>query len=202
MRGALCPALAAMLALAACSTPREYMGINIAADHGTNTASPERAQQLHERNLLMLIAILEGCYERVPGGFVPVRAQKAPSFSCARKLVAIEDRSAALGLGRGPSGIAAISLNSLARMAQSGDKNAQLELGIRFEEGIGVPVDLGKARRLYGEAATATGGTIWVYSPPVGNGTSGRVIPLDRGPRQAGLLEAARRLEALAARTD
>ena len=88
-------------------------------------------------------------------------------------------------------------LQSLASRAQSGDKQAQLELGIRFEEGRGVTRDLKKARKLYAKAATSSGGTIWVYSPPVGNGTSGRVIPVNAGPRQHGLAEAKRRLEGL-----
>jgi len=85
-------------------------------------------------------------------------------------------------------------IGSLARRAQAGDKQAQLELGIRFEEGRGVERDLNKARKLYAQAASDTGGTIWVYSPPVGNGTKGRVIPVNAGPKQFGLVEAKRRL--------
>lgn len=40
-------------------------------------------------------------------------------------------------------------LQSLARRAQAGDKQAQLELGIRYEEGRGVEADPEAARRLY-----------------------------------------------------
>jgi hypothetical protein len=92
------------------------------------------------------------------------------------------------------------ALRNLAARAQAGDKHAQLELGIAFEEGRGVPRDLGKAERLYRMAAADSGGQQWVYSPPVRRGDSGRVIPLDRGPIQAGLGEAKRRLAALTAR--
>jgi hypothetical protein len=46
------------------------------------------------------------------------------------------------------SGAASVELQDLARRAQAGDKHAQLELGIRFEEGRGVPVD----RKRGGEA--------------------------------------------------
>jgi hypothetical protein len=81
--------------------------------------------------------------------------------------------------------------------AISGDKRAQLDLGIRFEEGLGIERDLNKAKKLYRQAAIDSGGTIWVYSPPVGNGTSGRVMPVNAGVRQNGLAEAKRRLEAL-----
>ena len=88
-------------------------------------------------------------------------------------------------------------IHSLARRAQAGDKQAQLELGIRFEEGRGVSQDLERARKLYTKAATSSGGLKWIYSPPVGNGTKGRIIPLDTGLVSAGLAEAAVRLENL-----
>jgi len=71
---------------------------------------------------------------------------------------------------------------------------------LRFEEGRGVERDPNKARKLYAKAAASSGGTIWVYSPPVGNGTSGRVIPVNSGPKQSGLAEAKRRLEGLGTR--
>ena len=89
------------------------------------------------------------------------------------------------------------ALQRQAYLAKRGDKQALLALGIRFEKGLGVARDLDKARKLYRQAAADSGGTIWVYSPPVGNGTSGRVIPVNAGARQVGLTEAKRRLEAL-----
>lgn len=189
--------LTLLLLSTACASSGEYMGIDIRTPQVREQVDPARALADRKRNLLMLIAMVEGCYERVPRGFRPVQVVEAKSFECAEKLAAIENLSDELGLGRGPSGIASMSLTSLARMASAGSKNAQLELGIRFEEGIGVSRDFDKARKLYGKAATTTGGTLWVYSPPVGNGTSGRVIPIDRGPRQPGLQEATQRLQAL-----
>jgi len=106
------------------------------------------------------------------------------------------------------AGVEQAEIGSLARRAQAGDKQAQLELGIRFEErwraavrgtdgkpSRGVERDLNKARKLYAKAASNSGGTIWVYSPPVGNGTKGRTIPVNTGPKQVGLAEAKRRLE-------
>lgn len=88
-------------------------------------------------------------------------------------------------------------LQQLANRAQAGNKHAQLELGIRFEEGRGVPVDIKRAMGLYRMAASDIGGAVWVYFPPVGNGTKGRGVPVETGRRQAGLREAKRRLEAL-----
>jgi hypothetical protein len=93
--------------------------------------------------------------------------------------------------------LTALPLPDLARMAQGGDKHAQLELGIRFEEGRGVERDLDKAKKLYRLAASDSGGRIWVYSPPVGNGTKGRVIPVDAWPKFAGLTAARKRLEGI-----
>jgi len=94
-------------------------------------------------------------------------------------------------------GEASPGLQSLAHQAQVGDKYAQLLLGIRFEEGLGLPADRKRACKLYGQAAADSGGKIWVYSPPVGKEAQGRVIPADLGPRQSGLLEARTRPERL-----
>jgi hypothetical protein len=94
-------------------------------------------------------------------------------------------------------GAAEPRLQALAQRAKVGDKQAQLELGIRYEEGLGVPVDIGRAKRLYGSAARESGGTTHVYSPPIGKNSPGRVLPISRGPRQAGLAEARARLAAL-----
>lgn len=105
-----------------------------------------------------------------------------------------------------PSSYMGISLDSTtidaaiqrqAWLAMSGDKQAQLDLGVRFEQGLGVERDLNKAKKLYRQAASDSGGTIWVYSPPVGNGTSGRVIPVNSGTKQGGLAEARARLDTM-----
>lgn len=94
-------------------------------------------------------------------------------------------------------GAADQELQSLASRARSGDKQAQLDLGIRFEEGKGVPVDKARAKALYRQAAADSGGPMWIYMPSPGNGAKGRVVPVDTGPKQAGRDEAKRRLEML-----
>lgn len=88
----------------------------------------------------------------------------------------------------------------LARAASRGDKRAQLSLGERFEAGDGVPRDLGRAARLYAEAAIDEPGTQWVYSPRVGSGDVGRMIGLRGGLSSRGLPEARERLERLTSR--
>jgi hypothetical protein len=67
----------------------------------------------------------------------------------------------------------------LERRAKAGDKWAQLEPGIRCDEGQGVRADLDRARRLYRQAATSGGGTFYICSPHVGKAPGG-VIPVAR----------------------
>ncbi|MEV5022580.1 SEL1-like repeat protein [Sphingobium sp. LMA1-1-1.1] len=86
-------------------------------------------------------------------------------------------------------------LQELAQRAQNGDKQAQLDLGIRFEEGNGVPRDKARAMKLYRQAASDSGGTMWVYMPSTGNGAKGRVVPLGGQPNITGLVEAQLRLQ-------
>ena len=78
-------------------------------------------------------------------------------------------------------------MQNLLVRASADDKEAQLELGMRYILGKGVPKDCVIGRKLLRQAAASTGGTIWVYSPPVTKGGAGRVIPINRGPIQPGL---------------
>lgn len=94
-------------------------------------------------------------------------------------------------------GAAPFEARTLASRARAGDKQAQLELGIAFEEGRGVARDCRRARKLYRLAATASGGTIFTYQPPVRKGGRGMVVPVNMGPRRAGLEQARRRLNKL-----
>jgi len=87
-------------------------------------------------------------------------------------------------------------IRRLGRAAMGGDKQAQLELGIRYEEGVGVPVDLAAAESLYRMAAEPVSGTIYIYTPGVGRSPGG-VTPVTLGPDTPGLGEAAKRRERL-----
>lgn len=98
-----------------------------------------------------------------------------------------------MGISLAP-GATAPELQGLARSAHAGDKQAQLQLGIAYEEGRGVARDMGRARKLYALAAADGGGTIWVYQPPLKKGGSGRVVPVNLGPKVVGLAEAKDRL--------
>lgn len=99
-------------------------------------------------------------------------------------------------LRREPVNVADVILRDLARRAAAGDKAAQLALARRSEAGDGVPVDLDRACRLYASAAATTGGTIYVYQPPVSKGGAGRVMPITT-PVSPGLSAARERLETL-----
>ena len=134
----------------------------------------ERALQPKKRSRIALVALALACAPLMAG--------------CAA------NRYAGIPLA---AGTADRQIQALAWRARAGDKRAQLALGIRYEEGRGVPVDRRRAERLYRLAATDSVGTMWVYQPPFGKNTSGHVVPVGNGVRQSGLAEARARLERL-----
>ncbi len=93
-----------------------------------------------------------------------------------------------------------LALQELARAARAGDKQAQLDLGIRFETGDRVVQNYSRAISLYGRSARSSNGVLWVYLPPVGNGTVGRVLPIAQSAPQVGNLIAQDRLTNLRSR--
>ena len=100
------------------------------------------------------------------------------------------------GISFKPGGAAPV-LQQLARDARAGDKRAQLELGIRYEEGRGVPRSVVTAKKLYRLAASPRRERTLIYSPPVRPGEAGRVTPMLSGVSEPGLAEAAIRLRRL-----
>lgn len=94
------------------------------------------------------------------------------------------------------------ALAALTARARSGDKQAQLDLGIRYEEGRMAPRSVARARRLYRLAAADSGGPLVVYQAPVRRGDSGRMVQLAGRPPVSGLPEARARLARLADTAD
>jgi TPR repeat protein len=88
-------------------------------------------------------------------------------------------------------------IQQLAILARNGDKSAQLELGVAFEEGRIVKKDIAKARELYRLAASDSGGPLWVYFPSAGHGTAGHVALVEVAQKRQGLGEAKKRLQAM-----
>jgi hypothetical protein len=127
---------------------------------------------------------------------VRTAARTALASLLALALGACAAPSSYLGVAFAP-GAADPQVQTLARQARSGDKQAQLALGIRYEAGDGVPTDPKRARKLYRAAAATTGGTIYVYVPATRKGGKGYVSPVNMGPRVAGLAEARERLVAV-----
>ena len=80
--------------------------------------------------------------------------------------------------------------------AARGDKPAQLELGIRYDEGRGLAADPVRAASLYAAAAAFTSGLTFIYMPPVG-ASPGQTVPYRTGPDQNGLPDAMYRLALL-----
>ena len=98
------------------------------------------------------------------------------------------------------AGAADPDLQALARSARSGDKRAQLELGIRYEEGRGVAPDPKRAAQLYRRAAMQTGGVRLAYVPAASKNGRGATVPISAGRLVPGLPEAAARLAQLRGR--
>jgi hypothetical protein len=95
---------------------------------------------------------------------------------------------ASLGFGScAGSAATATSISDLSCWAGKGDKQAQYALGQIYETGSGMPQNLKRARNFYAAAASATPNTIYVYSPPVGSESYGRVIPMTTGTAAPGL---------------
>jgi hypothetical protein len=95
------------------------------------------------------------------------------------------------------AGAADPELQQLARQAASGDRSSQLELGIRYEEGRGLPADPRRAEQLYRNAAGGEDNGRLAYVPGVG-GRPGSWTLLNGGGGGDGLPEASLRLLALA----
>jgi TPR repeat protein len=76
----------------------------------------------------------------------------------------------------------------------STSKEQALALALMFRSGEGAPKRPGIARHIYERLVISTGGTIYVYSPPVGKMKSGTVIPVNTGPVVPGDARAMREL--------
>jgi hypothetical protein len=131
-------------------------------------------------------------------GGIAVRAWRShlAPFLLTALLSACAAPTSYMGIGFAP-GAASPELQTLAQRARAGDKKAQLDLGIAYEEGRGLAVDLERARRLYAQAAATSGGKIFIYKSPVKKGGRSGVVPVNLGPVVRGLEVAKVRLARL-----
>jgi len=79
-------------------------------------------------------------------------------------------------------------VQEIARLARAGDKQAQFDLGKRFETGDGVAQNREQAITLFRQAASSSGGILRICSPPVGS-TPGRTNPINQGTLVPGFPE-------------
>lgn len=63
------------------------------------------------------------------------------------------------------AGAADPELQALAARARAGDRSSQLELGLRFEEGRGVPRDRARACEAFLAQPGRSSPDLWLYSP-------------------------------------
>lgn len=115
---------------------------------------------------------------RKPSGFVALFALAALSSGCAS--------SQYMGISLRP-GAADPALQMLATRASVGNKQAQLDLGVRLFHGNGVTSDARRACRLFRMAATETPDRLWVYTPSPGGGAPARVLPISNKAPASGL---------------
>lgn len=94
------------------------------------------------------------------------------------------------------TGAADPQLQWLAYRAMRGNPRAELELGIAFEEGRGVPRDFAKAARLYSSAGHVPSSAAYTYVPIVVS-KRGQVQPSAQDQNGRGLSEAIERLHRL-----
>ncbi|MEW4448684.1 SEL1-like repeat protein [Qipengyuania sp. JC766] len=193
-----CIATTLAWSIAGCAAPSSYMGIPFTSANASEFAAPEPLRARRDEDLRLLVQYVNtGCLvDRDDPAAIDLRT---PETIAACRVIEHDLALAGFPITELPSmfDYSAYPLSRLAQSASTGNKSAQLELGLRFEAGRDVPVDYEKARELYASAARTSCGPVWVYVPPVGNGTSGRTMQVDTGPLQPGLAVAKRHLEAL-----
>ena len=97
-------------------------------------------------------------------------------------------------------GQAPTELQRTAALARFGDKMAQYELGLRFEEGRDVPVDYQAARLLFSQAATSRPNLTQLYIPDNSRKYGGYTSAVDNKLPQPGIPQAVEHLKRLTAR--
>jgi hypothetical protein len=94
-----------------------------------------------------------------------------------------------MGVSLKPGG-ADPAVQALAVRASTGDKQAQLDLGIRFLNGQGMTADERRACNLFRLSASDSGGPLWIYTPSPGGGAPAQVLPVQTATHTAGLASA------------
>lgn len=99
-----------------------------------------------------------------------------------------------MGVSLRPGG-ADPSVQALAARASTGDKQAQLDLGIKYLSGHGVTAHDRRACNLFRMSSSDTRGQLWIYTPSPGGGAPARILPIQNATPTAGLASARAWLE-------
>jgi hypothetical protein len=99
-----------------------------------------------------------------------------------------------MGVSLKPGG-ADPAVQAMAARASTGDKQAQLDLGMRFLNGQGMAPDERRVCNLFRLSASSTGGHLWIYTPSPGGGAPAQVLPVQTATPTAGLASARAWLE-------
>ena len=196
-------ALVPVSAVAQDDAGQSYMGIDLTQQASTAPVPEQRTVGLEMRDMLDRGVEL-GCLEFTPPAqFAQSENDSEECAAYLRQLAAAtnveEPRDAPQFDPAYP--LRSMPLVRLARLAQSGNKQAQLELGIRFEEGIGgVERNPSRALELYTLASRATPARYGMVVRQTEPGAGGGVSRGQRSPRIPGLPEARERRDALEAR--
>ena len=208
MRQGVLPLLVALLMCSPASAQEgssEYMGIDLTAQPETE---PEQRSVQPELKAMLDRGVELGCLSfDPPTTFAQTDDRSEPCLAYLRQLAAATspdiDETPAPPEASAEFPLRAVPLVQLARAAQSGNKRAQFELGVRFELGIGgVETDFERALELYREAGRATPARHGMIVRDSEAGAGGGVSRGQVSPRIPGLPEARARREALEARLE
>lgn len=174
-----------------------YMGIDL-------TAEPEPQQRSLGGDMRAMLdeGVELGCLEFTPPASFAQTDDRSPE--CQAYIARLSAASNSEAPATDPDNpLRAVPLQQLAAAAQSGNKQAQLELGIRFEEGIGgVEQNWDYALELYTQAGRATPARRGMVVRESEAGAGGGVSRGIMSPRIPGLSEARERRDALEERME
>jgi hypothetical protein len=195
----------AALPLSGCASlvAGSFSSIDLTPEEMAAQPNPAKLKLAREYDLVRTLAAMSGCSTRVAASLPKVAedaAEEIPTVSdgCSSLLSRKQFIGQLIGADKGWTNLYDMPIAQLVPKAKSGDKAAQLELGIRFEEGLEIERDFKQAKRLYQLSASDSGGPIWVYQPAVGD-APGRSVQISTSPKIYGLSEAKKRLAALKA---
>ena len=208
--GIVLPAVIALLPLTVQAQEAEtvYMGIDLAAQEAPEQQQPQTHSLGLEMREMLDEGVELGCLSfTAPASYAQTdnRSRRCQQYIGRLAAASAQGDEEEARHADADNPLRSVPLVELARAAQSGNKQAQLELGIRFEEGIGVQADWDNALELYTLAARHTPATSGIRVNAATDqsafaGEGGTLGRRELSRRIPGLQEARERRDALEAR--